>query len=588
MATTQTALQQGARRHAVTTAFAPTLRIDNLVERVEARRLACASSDRGHKAGLGQYFTPAATARLMADMSVLQRRHLRVLDAGAGVGSLTAAWVASLARRRERPQQVDLIAYEIDPSLHAALAETLSDCEAACAEMNIACQWDIHGEDFIEAMVTSLDDGVFRRARTPIDVAILNPPYKKFHAESHARMLLRRVGIETGNLYTAFLALAVEALARDGEVVAITPRSFCNGPYFKAFREHLLSHVSLARVHTFVSRSRAFKDDEVLQENVIFRAVRTAPQQPTVLLTESHAPEEAPTRAAEVAFVRVVHPGDPQRFIHLLIDESDHDLADAMAALPCTLDALGITVSTGRVVDFRAREHLRMEPSKDTVPLIYPTHLESGGIRWPKSGSKKPNAIVHCAASADLMVPAGVYVLVKRFSSKEERRRIVAAAFDPHFVSCREVGFENHLNYYHARGRPLDAPLAWGLTLFLNSTPVDQFFRQFNGHTQVNATDLRTLRYPSADALRSLGRGGLGRLPSQERIDALVAPVLDAASRKSSTLHQVEQAGLVVANPDEPGRPTNSPSFCYQIEPRALEVIRAFGARKIGSCSSRP
>ena len=43
------------------------------------------------------------------------------------------------------------------------------------------------------------------------------------------------------------------------------------------------------------------------------------------------------------------------------------------------------------------------------------------------------------------------------------------------------------------------------------------------------------------------------------------------------TLHQFEQAGLVVANPDRPERPTNSPKFCYQIEPRALEVIRTFG-----------
>jgi len=46
------------------------------------------------------------------------------------------------------------------------------------------------------------------------------------------------------------------------------------------------------------------------------------------------------------------------------------------------------------------------------------------------------------------------------------------------------------------------------------------------------------------------------------------------------TLHQFEQAGLVVANPDEPGRPTNSPNYCYQIEPRALVVIRTFGTTK--------
>lgn len=46
------------------------------------------------------------------------------------------------------------------------------------------------------------------------------------------------------------------------------------------------------------------------------------------------------------------------------------------------------------------------------------------------------------------------------------------------------------------------------------------------------------------------------------------------------TLHQFEQAGLVVANPDQPGRPTNSPKYCYQIESRALAAIRKFGTRE--------
>jgi len=43
------------------------------------------------------------------------------------------------------------------------------------------------------------------------------------------------------------------------------------------------------------------------------------------------------------------------------------------------------------------------------------------------------------------------------------------------------------------------------------------------------------------------------------------------------TLHQFQQAGLVIANPDQPSRPTNSPKYCYQIESRALAAIRKFG-----------
>jgi hypothetical protein len=37
------------------------------------------------------------------------------------------------------------------------------------------------------------------------------------------------------------------------------------------------------------------------------------------------------------------------------------------------------------------------------------------------------------------------------------------------------------------------------------------------------------------------------------------------------------QAGLVLANPDKPDRPTNSPAYCYQVEPNALALIQKFG-----------
>lgn len=124
------------------------------------------------------------------------------------------------------------------------------------------------------------------------------------------------------------------------------------------------------------------------------------------------------------------------------------------------------------------------------------------------------------------MVPAGIYVLVKRFSSKEERRRLVAAVFDPERVPGPVVGFENHLNYFHADGAPMSRTVALGLAAFLNSTQVDQYFRQFNGHTQVNATDLRAMRYPALANLEALGEQVGLRLNDQDLIDALVNEVL--------------------------------------------------------------
>lgn len=130
-------------------------------------------------------------------------------------------------------------------------------------------------------------------------------------------------------------------------------------------------------------------------------------------------------------------------------------------------------------------------------------------------------------------MPEGWYCVVKRFSSKEERRRIVAAVWSPERIPGA-VAFENHLNVFHRKGGGLDRDLAHGLCWWLNSTLVDQFFRTFSGHTQVNATDLRTLRFPTAEALREVGRDVPSALPDQETIDARIAAALDVDVKGSA------------------------------------------------------
>lgn len=49
---------------------------------------------------------------------------------------------------------------------------------------------------------------------------------------------------------------------------------------------------------------------------------------------------------------------------------------------------------------------------------------------------------------------------------------------------------------------------------------------------------------------------------------------------RRQTLHQLEQAGVVERNPDDPSRPTNSPNNVYQIAPVAFEAVKAFGSAK--------
>jgi adenine-specific DNA-methyltransferase len=270
-------------------------------------------------------------------------------------------------------------------------------------------------------------------------------------------------------------------------------------------------------VHAFESRSTVFADTGVLQENVIFSGTVDGPRR-TVALSVSTC-HEGQVTTRQVPYTEVVHPNDPHQFIRVTTDAEDTAAAEVMLSLPCLLGDLGVEVSTGRVVDFRSRSALRTEdPGEGAHPLIYPGNLRDGRIEWPRSIRKAQFFAPVEPKDRGLLLPEGWYAVVKRFSAKEERRRIVASAWSP-IRHPGPVAFENHLNVFHRGGAGLDEATAQGLTVWLNSSLVDRFFRTFSGHTQVNATDLRTLRFPTLETLHALG---VANVETQEDIDALV------------------------------------------------------------------
>jgi adenine-specific DNA-methyltransferase len=222
------------------------------------------------------------------------------------------------------------------------------------------------------------------------------------------------------------------------------------------------------------------------------------------VVSASTDPSFTDLRRRTCQFAEVVNPGDQECFIHV------PTLGGLCSGgLPgVALRELGLDVCTGPVVDFRLRDHLRGQPAADTVPLLYASHFTNGRVAWPGAG-RKPNAIVKNAATERWLMQTGCYVILRRFTSKEEKRRVVAYLLNESELPTGLVGFENHLNVIHKDRRGLPPTLAHGLVAYLNSQQVDDYFRTFSGHTQVNATDLRRLRYPSIAELEDLGRGTL-------------------------------------------------------------------------------
>jgi len=489
---------------------------------------------------LGQYFTPPPVAAFMARLFDASRHRVwRIIDPGAGSGRLTEALVMHLLSAPQRPVSIHVTAWEIDPQVRPLLDATLAHCGALCQAQRVGFTARVEGGNFVVETARSLAGDLFGAGDPPrFNAAIVNPPYRKLASGSLERRALSDAGIETSNLYTAFLSLLFRVIEPGAELVSINPRSFCSGSYFRSFRRELLHAMALQSIHLIDSRRATFSADHVLQETVILHCRRKAEpgpaQPPTVLVSHSAGAPTAGAPGRPVATSELVSSTDPEAYVHLPEPSDESSAGRELEALPCTLAQLGLSVSTGRVVAFRAAPFLRETPAADAVPLVWPGDLDGeGGVRWPRDAARKPVALVRGPETRSLVVPNGCYVLVKRLTAKEERRRVVAGLFDPERIlgSYDSVAFENHLNYVHADGKPLERAIALGLVGYLNSTRVDQYLRRFNGHTQVNATDLRSLRYPNRASLGALASRLAGRsrgaLASQTALDALVGAVLD-------------------------------------------------------------
>lgn len=437
----------------------------------------------------------------MADMLVTEKISsdtVRLLDPGAGSGILTAAAVSKIAETAPWAR-IEVVAVEKDVAVLPQLTATLEDIAATYPQVTYQL-FNVSFFDFGTSQLNLLADS--GESIDPFDFCIQNPPYAKLAAKSAESLQLKAEGIHAPNLYAGFMAVAHTLLKDGGAMVSITPRSWYNGSYFSKFREFLFDDGCVTAIHTFDSRREVFADTNVLQETIITRTDKcdTFPDEVTISVSRSQAHDIA---SRTVPWSSILVSGV------LFVPATDKD-ADAVAWMNLNADyelkRLPFTVSTGRVVDFRSRDKLVNERTDSTVPMIYPANFTTASVTHPRDGLKKPQWYVTAEKESDkMLVPPGSYVLIKRFSAKEEKRRITATVYS----SDEFAAFDNKTNFFHVGGQGLEPDLAKGLELWLNSSRVDNFFRVFSGHTQVNAGDLKLLPYPSVSQLVELAQTGL-------------------------------------------------------------------------------
>lgn len=462
--------------------------LDAVVENTNAF---IASVPKSKRKKFGQFFTTAKTAMYMASLFCidLDKEELTLLDAGAGTGILSAALLDRIYQL-EYTGKVNLSCYETDSVVLPVLEQNLK-----LAKKKYGINYNIKKENYITSQYfgigTLLDEDSCK-----YDYIIGNPPYLKVSKDAPEALSMPLVCHGAPNLYFLFWAMGIYNLKTNQELVYIIPRSWTSGAYFKKFREYLFSNAVITDIHLFESRDKVFGGESVLQETIIVKVKKTRTEPDTINITTSLDSEFSNIRKFEASYHTVV---PKNHYVYLITDEKDANVIERINNLPQTLPDIQLKMQTGIIVDFRTREVLRDNMEEGAFPLLYAQHIKDGRVVWPLG---KEGEVIQTDHPAYLQENSD-FLLVKRFTSKEEKRRLQCGIYlKQRYSQFKYISTQNKVNFVKC-----DSPcITYGLYVLLNSSLYDAYYRILNGSTQVNSTEINQIPIPSRDVIEKMGR----------------------------------------------------------------------------------
>lgn len=448
----------------------------------------------------GQFFTSKETAIFMAELMNIpvDKEVISVLDPGAGSGILS---VALIERLKAVPsiKRVVLVCYENDPNVLDLLRSNL---EWACSQTSKEIVYNIVSENYILSQMVDYNFMLGANPNPPkYDLIIGNPPYMKIAKDAPEALAMPDVCYGAPNLYFLFAAMSLFNLRENGEMVYIIPRSWTSGAYFTQFRKKFLEEGVLEHIHLFVSRDKVFEKESVLQETIIIKVKKTKLQPDTITITTTQSNADFSSKTTFEAPYATVVSGN-ECYVYLVTDEQEVETLRRLNALQDTLPSIGLKMKTGLTVDFRNRDALRDVAEEQAVPLFYSQHIQNGRVVFP--AGKDHEYIV--TEQNGLLQKNTNYLFVKRFTAKEERRRLQCGVYlakrHPEYT---EISTQNKINFICGLQELSDC-VVYGLYVLFNSTLYDCYYRILNGSTQVNSTEVNSMPVPSITVIEEMGK----------------------------------------------------------------------------------
>ena len=449
----------------------------------------------------GQFFTPSVVAKFMAELSNISKESISILDPGAGIGILSAALIEKLTNEG-KVKRINLVCYETDNQVLPYLKLLLEEAKKSL-DKKMTLDYTTIEKDFIASNADIISANAFKHLL--FDIVISNPPYFKINKSTLPLAKFKDIISGQPNMYYLFMAISTKLLNKDGQMIFITPRSFCSGLYYNKFRKWLIEQVNFANIHLFHSRRELFANENVLQENIITKFIKK--DQDRIIISKTFNGDFSNIQEIKVLKRDVIYRSNGHIFFRIPSNEQELDVIRRLDTLQYNFYNLGIKVSTGKVVAFRNKPYLQNNISKDSVPLFWMHNIKNGKIEWPIDRKGKAIAIKNNEMTKWLLLESGNYLVLKRFAAKEQKKRFrTACIFEEDFKNYKYFALDNMINYIYSPDKKLSKNHIKGISKYLNLPIVELYFRVLNGHTQINANEVYSLPFPSLQELENLGK----------------------------------------------------------------------------------
>ena len=161
------------------------------------------------------------------------------------------------------------------------------------------------------------------------------------------------------------------------------------------------------------------------------------------------------------------------------------------------------------------------------APLIWLHNIKDMEYIFPLKKGIKESYIIDSKESRKLLLKNKNYVLIRRFSSKDDKIRLICAPYFASESKYERIGIENHLNYIYRPNGELSDEEIWGISALFGSKLFDTYFRTFNGNTQVGASELKQIKIPLLEEIVMIGRILKNTIhPSKIEIENIINNVL--------------------------------------------------------------